>query len=153
MVLPFPRFKPKLCLMFILFFFQFSVRVFTNLYIMFAVTSNFQTHVFYFLFFLYFLQKGVVFYYFFLITLCAVFFLFPDPSPDWIVGVSGLELCRRNCSWVEYKVLNLYPWDAGTDSGITYTVSVFALLRFLSHFPFFVFFLYLNGFSNKFVQC
>ncbi|KAL0268413.1 UNVERIFIED_CONTAM: hypothetical protein PYX00_010368 [Menopon gallinae] len=42
------------------------------------------------------------------------------PSPDWIVGVSGLELCLRNCSWVEFKVLNLFPWDAGTDSGTTY---------------------------------
>jgi hypothetical protein len=36
-----------------------------------------------------------------------------NPSPDWIVGVSGLELCRSNCTWVENKVLNLYPWDAG----------------------------------------
>ncbi|KAL1505585.1 hypothetical protein ABEB36_005116 [Hypothenemus hampei] len=43
-----------------------------------------------------------------------------DPSPDWIVGVSGLELCLRNCSWIESKVLNLYPWDVGTDDGITY---------------------------------
>ncbi|KAG8250042.1 Spondin-1 [Homalodisca vitripennis] len=43
-----------------------------------------------------------------------------DPSPDWIVGVSALELCLTNCSWVESKVLNLYPWDAGTDSGVTY---------------------------------
>jgi len=42
------------------------------------------------------------------------------PSPDWIVGVSALELCLRNCSWFENKTLNLYPWDAGTDSGITY---------------------------------
>ncbi|KAK9508658.1 hypothetical protein O3M35_006166 [Rhynocoris fuscipes] len=44
-----------------------------------------------------------------------------DPSPDWIVGVSGLELCLSNCSWLESKTLNLYPWDVGTDSGITYT--------------------------------
>ncbi|GAB0098587.1 F-spondin [Sergentomyia squamirostris] len=44
-----------------------------------------------------------------------------DPSPDWIVGVSGLELCLSNCSWIENKVLNLYPWDAGTDSGPSYT--------------------------------
>lgn len=44
-----------------------------------------------------------------------------DPSPDWIVGVSGLELCLPNCTWMEQKTLNLYPWDAGTDSGITYT--------------------------------
>ena len=46
------------------------------------------------------------------------------PSPDWVVGVSALELCSRNCSWVENKTLNLYPWDAGTDSGITYTVRI-----------------------------
>uniref|UniRef100_A0A336LL51 Spondin-1 n=1 Tax=Culicoides sonorensis TaxID=179676 RepID=A0A336LL51_CULSO len=43
-----------------------------------------------------------------------------DPSPDWFVGVSGLELCLSNCSWVENKVLNLYPVDAGTDSGPSY---------------------------------
>ncbi|KAG5886701.1 hypothetical protein JTB14_015766 [Gonioctena quinquepunctata] len=43
-----------------------------------------------------------------------------DPSPDWIVGVSSLELCLRNCTWIETKVLNLYPWDVGTDDGITY---------------------------------
>ncbi|KYN37274.1 Spondin-1 [Trachymyrmex septentrionalis] len=43
-----------------------------------------------------------------------------DPSPDWFVGVSGLELCLPNCSWIEHKQLNLYPFDAGTDDGITY---------------------------------
>lgn len=42
------------------------------------------------------------------------------PSPDWIVGVSGLELCLTNCSWVETKELYLYPWDAGVDSGMSY---------------------------------
>lgn len=42
------------------------------------------------------------------------------PSPDWFVGVSGLELCLGNGSWVEQKVLNLFPYDAGTDSGPTY---------------------------------
>ncbi|XP_042863867.1 spondin-1-like isoform X1 [Penaeus japonicus] len=42
------------------------------------------------------------------------------PSPDWIVGVSALELCLRNGSWLNEKTLNLYPWDAGTDSGATY---------------------------------
>ncbi|GFR10803.1 spondin-1 [Trichonephila clavata] len=45
------------------------------------------------------------------------------PSPDWIVGVSALELCLKNCSWVTEKVMNLYPWDAGTDSGHTYLTS------------------------------
>ena len=43
------------------------------------------------------------------------------PSPDWFVGVSGLELCLSNGSWAEQKVLNLYPYDAGTDTGPTYT--------------------------------
>lgn len=47
-----------------------------------------------------------------------------DPSPDWFLGVSSLELCLANCTWVESKVLDLYPWDAGTDSGPTYIVSV-----------------------------
>lgn len=45
-----------------------------------------------------------------------------DPSPDWFVGVTGLELCLRNCTWSERKILELYPWDAGTDSGATYIV-------------------------------
>lgn len=50
-------------------------------------------------------------------------FYFSGPSPDWIVGVSGLELCMANCSWIPYKELNLYPYDAGTDDGLTYIVS------------------------------
>ncbi|XP_034651835.1 spondin-1 [Drosophila subobscura] len=43
-----------------------------------------------------------------------------DPSPDWILGVAGLELCLSNCTWLQRKVLNLYPWDIGTDSGPSY---------------------------------
>lgn len=50
-----------------------------------------------------------------------------DPSPDWIVGVSSLELCLRNCTWIESKVLNLYPWDIGTDDGVSYLVKLFHL--------------------------
>ncbi|KAJ9583301.1 hypothetical protein L9F63_022355 [Diploptera punctata] len=42
------------------------------------------------------------------------------PTPDWIVGVSGLNLCNRDCTWADQKILDLFPWDAGTDSGITY---------------------------------
>ena len=45
------------------------------------------------------------------------------PSPDWFVGVNGLNLCLRNCSWLDNLVVDLYPWDAGTDSGITYMVN------------------------------
>lgn len=44
------------------------------------------------------------------------------PSPDWFVGVSALELCQSDCTWIENKVLELYPWDAGTRDGISYQV-------------------------------
>ncbi|XP_036334393.1 spondin-1 isoform X2 [Rhagoletis pomonella] len=43
-----------------------------------------------------------------------------EPSPDWILGVAGLELCLENCTWISEKVLNLYPWDIGTDAGPSY---------------------------------
>lgn len=55
-----------------------------------------------------------------------------DPSPDWIVGLAGLELCTSDCTWVESKELKLYPWDAGTDSGPSYIVS--KLIFFLPNF-------------------
>jgi hypothetical protein len=42
------------------------------------------------------------------------------PSPDWIVGVSALEMCQANCTWLDRKDIFLYPWDAGVDSGISY---------------------------------
>lgn len=43
-----------------------------------------------------------------------------SPSPDWVVGVSKLNLCQRDCSWLRSMTIDLYPWDAGTDNGITY---------------------------------
>lgn len=42
------------------------------------------------------------------------------PSPDWVVGVSGLNLCRKDCTWEPSLDFDLYPWDSGTDSGISY---------------------------------
>lgn len=44
------------------------------------------------------------------------------PSPDWVVGVSGLDLCLEDCSWKDSLDLDLFPWDSGTDSGISYMV-------------------------------
>ena len=41
------------------------------------------------------------------------------PSPDWFVGVNGLELLR-NGDWVDDLTVDLVAWDAGTDSGTTY---------------------------------
>lgn len=44
------------------------------------------------------------------------------PSPDWVVGVNGLNLCLPDCTWEESLDIDLFPWDAGTDSGISYMV-------------------------------
>lgn len=46
-----------------------------------------------------------------------------SPSPDWFVGIASLELCQTDCTWIENKVVDLYPWDAGTDKGTNYDVS------------------------------
>ena len=42
------------------------------------------------------------------------------PSPDWIVGVSSLDLAP-NGVWLENKTVDLYVYDAGTDDGENYT--------------------------------
>jgi hypothetical protein len=42
------------------------------------------------------------------------------PSPDWFVGVSALSLLEDG-TWVDEKVVELFPYDAGTDSGEGYT--------------------------------
>ncbi|OQR79518.1 spondin-1-like [Tropilaelaps mercedesae] len=40
----------------------------------------------------------------------------PSHTPAWLVGVSALELCLRNCSWATSKTMNLYPWHSTTVS-------------------------------------
>ncbi|XP_069079639.1 spondin-1 isoform X1 [Pleurodeles waltl] len=42
------------------------------------------------------------------------------PSPDWNVGLSAEDLCTKECGWVQRVVQDLIPWDAGTDSGVSY---------------------------------
>lgn len=42
------------------------------------------------------------------------------PSPDWVVGVSKLNLCKMDCTWEDSMDIDLFPWDAGTDNGISY---------------------------------
>lgn len=41
------------------------------------------------------------------------------PSPDWFVGVAGVNLFEGG-AWVDEVSFTLVPWDAGTDSGSTY---------------------------------
>jgi hypothetical protein len=42
------------------------------------------------------------------------------PSPDWFVGVSGLNMWEDG-GWRETVTITLYVYDAGTDSGTDYT--------------------------------
>ena len=42
------------------------------------------------------------------------------PSPDWFVGVSALALFEGG-QWIGERRVDLVPWDAGTDSGATFT--------------------------------
>ena len=44
------------------------------------------------------------------------------PSPDWFVGVAGLLLLDAQDGWVESLVVNLYPWDAGTEDGTGFSL-------------------------------
>jgi hypothetical protein len=70
-----------------------------------------------------------------LVTLCSMV----APSPDWFVAVDSLSLLE-NDQWVDQKVAILYGYDAGTDSGASYsspdqvTVPHQAVTRF-SGFP------------------
>jgi hypothetical protein len=42
------------------------------------------------------------------------------PSPDWFVGTNGLDLFEGG-AWATERAVELYVYDAGTDSGTTYT--------------------------------
>ncbi|XP_068632877.1 spondin-1-like [Battus philenor] len=42
------------------------------------------------------------------------------PSPDWFLGVTRIEVCNDNNTWLTEREFDLYPWDAGTDSGVSY---------------------------------
>jgi hypothetical protein len=41
------------------------------------------------------------------------------PSPDWFAGVAGLPL-HENGAWIQERVIQVIPWDAGTDSGASF---------------------------------
>lgn len=38
------------------------------------------------------------------------------PTPDWFIGLSGLNLYRNN-SWIADTTISLYVYDAGTEDG------------------------------------
>ena len=45
------------------------------------------------------------------------------PSPDWFVGVSGVSLLDDSDNWRDVHVVDLYPYDAGTEDGTEFTLS------------------------------
>ncbi|XP_012519113.1 PREDICTED: spondin-2 [Propithecus coquereli] len=49
------------------------------------------------------------------------------PSPDWFVGIDSLDLCEGG-RWKEQVAMDLYPHDAGTDSGFTFSSPNFATI-------------------------
>jgi len=42
------------------------------------------------------------------------------PSPDWFVGIAGYDLMNGG-DWTNSATIDLYAYDAGTDSGLDYT--------------------------------
>lgn len=43
------------------------------------------------------------------------------PSPDWMIAVHNIDLQDENGFWKEESSIDVFPYDAGTDSGIDYT--------------------------------
>ncbi len=42
------------------------------------------------------------------------------PSPDWMIQVNSLSLLDTNGNWIPSIVMDLFPYDAGTEDGDTY---------------------------------
>ncbi|XP_053560228.1 spondin-2 isoform X2 [Bombina bombina] len=49
------------------------------------------------------------------------------PSPDWFVGINSLNLCEGK-RWKQTVSVDLHPYDAGTDSGFTFSSPNFATI-------------------------
>lgn len=45
------------------------------------------------------------------------------PSPDWFVGVSSVALQDTAGRWISRRVLDLYPYDAGTEDGDDFSLN------------------------------
>ncbi len=45
------------------------------------------------------------------------------PSPDWFVGVSGLSLLDAQGDWLAAHMVDLFPYDAGTEEGTEFSLS------------------------------
>ena len=45
------------------------------------------------------------------------------PSPDWFVGVSGLSMLDESGAWRSSRVVDLFPYDAGTEDGENFSLN------------------------------
>jgi len=45
------------------------------------------------------------------------------PSPDWFTGLNDFDMRNGTGFWFQEVILDLFPWDAGTDAGTTYKSS------------------------------
>ena len=45
------------------------------------------------------------------------------PSPDWMIAINSVSLLDTDDNWIDEITLDLYPYDAGTDSGTDYNSS------------------------------
>jgi hypothetical protein len=43
------------------------------------------------------------------------------PSPDWVIGLNSFSLLDTNGNWKNNITLDMFAYDAGTDSGTNYT--------------------------------
>ena len=43
------------------------------------------------------------------------------PSPDWIIAINSVNLLDNNGNWNSSLTIDLFPYDAGTDSGTNYS--------------------------------
>ncbi len=45
------------------------------------------------------------------------------PSPDWMIAINSISLIDSNGDWINEISIDLFPYDAGTDSGMDYDSS------------------------------
>jgi len=45
------------------------------------------------------------------------------PSPDWMIAINSLSLLDANGQWISEIIMDLYPYDAGTEEGTTYSIN------------------------------
>ncbi|MCB0220201.1 MAG: spondin domain-containing protein [Chrysiogenetes bacterium] len=45
------------------------------------------------------------------------------PTPDWFVGVNGVDLCDAMTGWKEEVVVEAFAYDAGTETGTGWTLT------------------------------